>query len=183
VADLESGRSAPLAPGFQVAAYDISVDGGQVVMEAADREGKPRLWLTSFERPEPPHSIPNVEGRQPRYWSRRNLLPWRGRNRRLCLPSSTRWDGNAESSRTTNPRALRRFAGRPMGRGMVSTSGQRIAEQLCHSAGRGPPVHQRCDQFTVVAGWRFIVDFPTALCRGQVLHRSVTAGRSRRMAR
>jgi DNA-binding winged helix-turn-helix (wHTH) protein/Tol biopolymer transport system component len=67
VADLESGRSAPLASGFQVFAYDISADGQRVVFEAEDREGKPQLWLTSFEREFPPQAIPKVEGRQPRF--------------------------------------------------------------------------------------------------------------------
>jgi len=67
VADLESRRSAPLASGFQVFAYDISADGRRVVLEAEDREGKPRLWLTSFERELPPQRVPNVEGRQPRF--------------------------------------------------------------------------------------------------------------------
>jgi hypothetical protein len=67
VADLESGRSAPLASGFQVFAYDISADGRKVVLEAEDRDGKPRLWLTSFERELPPRPIPNVEGRQPKF--------------------------------------------------------------------------------------------------------------------
>ena len=67
VADVESGRSAPLVSGFQVFAYDISADGRRVVLEAEDREGKPRLWLTSFERELPPQPIPNVEGRQPRF--------------------------------------------------------------------------------------------------------------------
>jgi Tol biopolymer transport system component len=42
VTDLESGRSAPLASGFLVVAYDISPDGRQVVMEAEDRAGKVR---------------------------------------------------------------------------------------------------------------------------------------------
>lgn len=67
IADLESGRSAPLASGFQVLAYDISVDGRQAVLEKEDREGKPRLWLTSFERELPPRPVPNAEGRQPRF--------------------------------------------------------------------------------------------------------------------
>jgi dipeptidyl aminopeptidase/acylaminoacyl peptidase len=67
VADLESGRSAPLASGFQVLAYDISADGRRVVLEAEDREGRPQLWLTSFERELPPRPVPNVEGRRPRF--------------------------------------------------------------------------------------------------------------------
>jgi eukaryotic-like serine/threonine-protein kinase len=67
VANLESGRSSPLASGFQTLGYDISADGRQVVMEAEDREGKPRLWLTSFERQSPPRQVPSVEGRQPKF--------------------------------------------------------------------------------------------------------------------
>ena len=65
IADIESGRSERLVPGFQVVNYDISTDGQQVVVEVADREGKPQLWLASFERQSPPRQIPNVEGRQP----------------------------------------------------------------------------------------------------------------------
>src|SRR5262245_43258324 len=67
VADLDSGRSEPLVPGFRAFDYDISADGTQVVMEAADSEGRPRLWLAPFERQSPPQQIPNVEGRTPRF--------------------------------------------------------------------------------------------------------------------
>jgi len=63
LADLDSGHSEPLAPGFQSLDYDISTDGKQVVMEALDGEGKPRLWLVPFDRRSPPWQIPNVEGR------------------------------------------------------------------------------------------------------------------------
>jgi eukaryotic-like serine/threonine-protein kinase len=67
VADLESGRSVPLASGFQAFSYGISADGLQVVLEAEDRQGKPRLWLTSFERQLPPRLVLNVEGGQPSF--------------------------------------------------------------------------------------------------------------------
>jgi Periplasmic component of the Tol biopolymer transport system len=63
VADLDSGRSKPLAPGFPVLDYDISPDGRQVVLEAPDAAGKPRLWIAPFDRQSPPSPIPNVEGR------------------------------------------------------------------------------------------------------------------------
>ena len=63
VADLNSGHSEPVAPGFQPLDYDISRDGKHVVMEAMDRNGKPRLWLASFDRRSPPRQIPGVEGR------------------------------------------------------------------------------------------------------------------------
>jgi eukaryotic-like serine/threonine-protein kinase len=67
VADLQSGRSEPLARGFQALDYDLSPDGQQVVMETADSEGKPRLWLAPLDRSSPPHQIPNVVGGSPRF--------------------------------------------------------------------------------------------------------------------
>jgi serine/threonine protein kinase/Tol biopolymer transport system component len=66
-ADLESGHSEPLAPGFQLLNYDISADSKQIVMETEDSEGKPRLWLAPFDRRSPPRQIPNVEGRQAKF--------------------------------------------------------------------------------------------------------------------
>ena len=53
--------------GFQALDYDISADGRQVVMETADSDGKPRLWLAPFDRSSPPRQIPNVEGGSPRF--------------------------------------------------------------------------------------------------------------------
>jgi hypothetical protein len=67
VADLKSGRSESLAPGLLALSYDISADSQEVVMEVADGEGKPRLWLVPFDRRSPPRQIPNVEGRQPKF--------------------------------------------------------------------------------------------------------------------
>jgi Tol biopolymer transport system component len=67
VADLKSGRSESLAPGFEATDYDISADGRQVVMEAADPAGTARFWVVSFDRQSPPRQIPNVHGRTPRF--------------------------------------------------------------------------------------------------------------------
>lgn len=67
IADIQSGRSDPLVPGFQVLDYDISRDGKQVVMWTTDREGKSRPWVAPFDRSSPPAQIPNVEGRQPKF--------------------------------------------------------------------------------------------------------------------
>lgn len=64
VADLESGRSERVAPGFQLLDYDISPDGRQVVMDAPDAEGKPRLWMAPLDRSQLPRQIPNAEGRK-----------------------------------------------------------------------------------------------------------------------
>jgi Tol biopolymer transport system component len=67
VVDLKSGRSEPLARGFQALDYDVSPDGRQVVMETADSEGRPQLWLAPLDRSAPPRQIPNVEGASPRF--------------------------------------------------------------------------------------------------------------------
>ena len=53
--------------GLQVLDYDISADGQKVVIWTADREGKPRLWVSPFDRSAPPVQIPNVEGGHPRF--------------------------------------------------------------------------------------------------------------------
>src|SRR5215469_14869030 len=67
VADLKSGRSEPLAPGFPVLNFDTSPDGRQVVMEATDNTGRSRLWLAQVDRRAPLRQIPNVEGGQPHF--------------------------------------------------------------------------------------------------------------------
>jgi hypothetical protein len=63
VANSKSGRSEPLVRGFEALDYDISADGRQVVMETADREGTPRLWLAPVDRSSPPQQIPRCGGR------------------------------------------------------------------------------------------------------------------------
>ena len=75
VAELDSGRSEPLLPGFALApagpgthgAYDISPDGRQVVLASPDSGGKLRLWLAPLDRRSPPRQIPNIEGGQPAF--------------------------------------------------------------------------------------------------------------------
>ena len=67
IADLRTGHSEPLVPGLQVLNFDISRDGQQVVMEAPDSKGRPRLWLAALDRSSPPRQIPNVEGGDPRF--------------------------------------------------------------------------------------------------------------------
>jgi hypothetical protein len=63
VADLESGRSEPVARGFQVLNFDISADGRQVVMWTADRG----LWLAPLDRSSAPRRVANVEGSHPKF--------------------------------------------------------------------------------------------------------------------
>ena len=73
VADLDSGSSEPLLPGFALAltgpgaygSYDISPDGRQVVVASPDNGGKSRLWLAPLDRRSSRRQIPNIEGEQP----------------------------------------------------------------------------------------------------------------------
>jgi serine/threonine protein kinase/Tol biopolymer transport system component len=68
VADLESGRSVPVAPGFRARDYDVSADGRQIVMDATDPNGERGLWLVPLDRQSPPRKMPTGErGRQPRF--------------------------------------------------------------------------------------------------------------------
>jgi hypothetical protein len=109
VANLKSGRSEPLVGGFEALDYDISADGRQVVMETADREGTPRLWLAPVDRSSPPQQIRDVEGGQPRFGpggeiffrrTGRRLPGGRdGRKHRVCLPRSPGRNRSAEGAR------------------------------------------------------------------------------------
>jgi serine/threonine protein kinase/Tol biopolymer transport system component len=66
-ADVESGRSDRVAPGFESLEYAVSLDGKQVAMEIPDNAGKHRLWLAPVDRSSPPRQIQNVEGQTPLY--------------------------------------------------------------------------------------------------------------------
>jgi Tol biopolymer transport system component len=71
IADLDSGRTESLLPGFPVGGddvrppYDISPDGRQLVLESRDLEGRRRLWVAPLDRRSPPRRIANVEGDGP----------------------------------------------------------------------------------------------------------------------
>jgi hypothetical protein len=68
IADLASGGSEPLLPGFAVVgwhSYSIAPDGRKIVVAALDREGKSRLWVAPLDRGAPPRQIANAEGDEP----------------------------------------------------------------------------------------------------------------------
>jgi Tol biopolymer transport system component len=67
VANLDTGRVETLTPDVRTLDYDISADGQQVVMEAADAAGVSRLWLGRLDGRLPPQQIPGVEAKQPRF--------------------------------------------------------------------------------------------------------------------
>ena len=68
IADLDSGRSEPLAPGFALAGgqpYAISPNGEEVVFSARDRDGTEELWTLPVDRHSPPRRIPDARGNWP----------------------------------------------------------------------------------------------------------------------
>jgi hypothetical protein len=67
VANLDTGRVETLMPDFRTLDYDISADGQQVVMEAADAAGISRIWLGRLDGRLPPQQVPGVEAKQPRF--------------------------------------------------------------------------------------------------------------------
>lgn len=67
VADLASGRTEQVLPGFTVASFDVSEDGTRVVFAAADAGGKPRLWLASLDRRFPPRRLSSTDDDNPMF--------------------------------------------------------------------------------------------------------------------
>jgi serine/threonine protein kinase len=70
-ADIASGRTEALLPGFRVSSgtpsnsYDVSPTGREVVLEGLDQDGRPRIWIAAIDRRSPPRIIPGVEGDGP----------------------------------------------------------------------------------------------------------------------
>ena len=56
-ADLESGRTKTILPGFTVASYDVSKDGRHIVFSAADETGRPRVWLAALDGTTTPRAL------------------------------------------------------------------------------------------------------------------------------
>jgi len=65
VADLASGSTERVLPGFSINTYDISVDGTRVVFATFDSRGKSRIWLARLDRRTPPRELPPDEARGP----------------------------------------------------------------------------------------------------------------------
>jgi hypothetical protein len=77
IADLESGRSEALLPGFSLVGakpYAISPDGQQVLVAARNREGQDHLWLAPVDRRSPPRQIPNAEGNWPEFGPKGEII-------------------------------------------------------------------------------------------------------------
>ena len=142
VSDLESGRSQSLVPGFLTRDYDISADGQQVVMDAADPEGRRTLWLAPLDRRSPPRRIPNGEGgRQPVFAPDGNILFRRGEGT-TNFAYRIRQDGSGMQKAIEQPIALLSAVTRD-GRWIVGWSFLPDREGMAHMAfplSGGPPV-------------------------------------------
>jgi serine/threonine protein kinase len=146
-ADVESGRSEPLLPGFPViiglnqSAFGISPDGRQVLVESPGRDGRHRLWLTPIDRRSPPRQIPNVEGDGPLFGPDGNVY-FRAREGSYGFLYRVRQDGTD----------LRKVSGHPViepesispdGRWIVAyarPSEEQNGVMLAFPTGGGPPV-------------------------------------------
>ena len=120
IADVESGRSEPLVPGFSVLDYDVSADGRHVVMSTTDSEGRSRLWVCA---------VPIEARRSYRSRNRRGRVSSRfgpdgevffsqvGRDVHVCLPRAPRRQRTAKGARRTGVPAVGVF--HPDGRWIV----------------------------------------------------------------
>jgi eukaryotic-like serine/threonine-protein kinase len=111
IADLSSGLSEPLLPGFPIgiggtatarAPYDISPDGQRVVVETLDAAGKSRLWLAPLDRRSPPRQIPNVEGDGPLFGASDEIL-FRAREGDYGFAYRVRTDGSGLRKASEHP--------------------------------------------------------------------------------
>ncbi len=57
VAELATGRSERVLPGYMVTGYALSTDGKRAAFAALDSQGKPRLWIASLDRRFPPRQL------------------------------------------------------------------------------------------------------------------------------
>jgi hypothetical protein len=113
VADLDTGHTEPLLPGFPVFggpnyAYDISADGKTVVVQAPDAKGKSRLWLAPLDRHAPIRQLPGIEGEGPSFTAGGDIL-FRDREAGPMAPIySVRQDGTGLRMATSEPASLPR---------------------------------------------------------------------------
>jgi Tol biopolymer transport system component len=64
-ADLDTGRTRPMLPGFTVASYDVSSDGKRLVFSAADANHRPRVWLASLDGAMAPRPLSSADDDSP----------------------------------------------------------------------------------------------------------------------
>ena len=149
VADVDSGRSEPLLPGFPIVVrivvrtgtYDISADGRRLVAEALDREGKHRLWLAPVDRRSPPRQIPNVEGDGPLFGAGNEIF-FRAREGSYGYVYRVREDGTGLRKAIEHP-VIENQGISPDGQWLVvyaRPSEEQTGVTLAFPLGGGPPV-------------------------------------------
>ena len=145
--ELDSGRTEPLLPGFPIgtspveAGYDISPDGRQVVVEARDSEGKPRLWVAPIDRRSPPRPIPNVEADGPVFGPDGEVF-FRAREGTYGFAYRVRVDGTG-LRKAVEPAVIGTRAVSRDGRWLVTYSRaneERAGATLAFLLGGGPPI-------------------------------------------
>jgi Tol biopolymer transport system component len=147
IADVESGRSEPLFPGFPVvnrlsqSAFDISADGRQVLVESPDRDGRHRLWLAPIDRRSPPRQIPNVEG-DGALFGPDGVVFFRGKEGSYGYLFRVRQDGTALRKVSNHP-VIEPESISPDGRWIVAyarPSEEQTGVMLALPADGGPPI-------------------------------------------
>jgi serine/threonine protein kinase/Tol biopolymer transport system component len=140
VTDLESGRSEQVLSGFSVVgmfAYDISSDGGQLIVASPDREGKSRLWLAPLDRRSPPRQLPNVVGRHPRFGTADEIF-FLTDEQNLTWAYRIRKDGTGLRKAIESPSTLRAIS--PDGKWLVVYMARLQAATQALPLDGGPPV-------------------------------------------
>lgn len=78
--DIKTGHTRPVMEGLPITgfgtrtAFDISRDGRRLVVCALDEDGKPRLWVVALDGSGPPAMIPGVEGVDPKFSGRGEVI-------------------------------------------------------------------------------------------------------------
>jgi serine/threonine protein kinase/Tol biopolymer transport system component len=58
VADLSSGSTERLLPGFSLLAFDVAADGKKIAFSAQGKDGQSHLWISSLEHRSQPQQLP-----------------------------------------------------------------------------------------------------------------------------
>jgi Tol biopolymer transport system component len=73
-ADLRSGRTQVILPGFTVGSFDVSADGTRIVFAAADPNGRPRLWHATLDGAARPRQISTKDDDHPLFGASGDIL-------------------------------------------------------------------------------------------------------------
>jgi serine/threonine protein kinase len=141
VADLASGRSQPLLPGFAVTGYDISQDGRHIVFSATDSGGKSRLWLVPTDLSRAPSQITGGEGDMPHFGSHGEVV-FHSIEGKSTFPFRIREDGTEKRKLTVSEMISQVLSVSPDGQFVIATgttSDQKGITTKAFPISGGPP--------------------------------------------